>query len=85
MFARFAQEGIRAANSPTLRGSLPPGYYFSRSPDTHVKSPHQWGKPSNNYLANFHKQGGMQPKNDNSHTHDFILRPTSMLNHASQF
>ena len=29
----------RASNSPALRGSLPPGHYFSRSPGKHVKSP----------------------------------------------
>ena len=29
----------RASNSPALRGSLPPGPYFSRSPAKHVKSP----------------------------------------------
>ena len=29
----------RASNSPALRGSVPPGHYFSRSPVKHVKSP----------------------------------------------
>ena len=29
----------RASNSPALRGSLPPGHYFSRSPAKHVTSP----------------------------------------------
>ena len=29
----------RASNSPALRGSLPPGHHFSRSPGKHVKSP----------------------------------------------
>ena len=46
MFARFAQEWIRAANSPTLRGSLPPGHYFSRSPAKHVKSPASMKNPA---------------------------------------
>ena len=31
---------IRASNSPALRGSLPPGYYFSRSPGKHVPAKH---------------------------------------------
>ena len=58
----------RASNSPALRGSLPPGHYFSRSPGKHVESPtsmkkippsmqnlpHQWGKTfGNNCLTNF--------------------------------
>ena len=30
---------LRASNSPAMRGSLPPGHYFSRSPAKHVKSP----------------------------------------------
>ena len=66
----------RASNSPALRGSLPPGHYFSRSPAKHIKSPTSMKKNpakyvkspasvektyENNYLANFHRQGGMQP------------------------
>ena len=39
MFGKGDGEG-RASNSPALRGSLPPGHYFSRSPGKHVKSPH---------------------------------------------
>ena len=34
----------RASNSPALRGSLPPGHYFSRSPAKHVKSSPSMGK-----------------------------------------
>ena len=51
-------KGTRASNSPALRGSLPPGHYFSRSPRQackishmneknpakHVKSPASVGK-----------------------------------------
>ena len=59
---------IRASNSPALRGSLPPGHYFSRSPGKHVKSPTSMKKnpakhvkspasvrkkKGNNCLANF--------------------------------
>ena len=61
----------RASNSPALRGSLPPGHYFSRSPGKHVKSPASVGKTlENNYRANFHRQGGMQPQIKN-HTYQF--------------
>ena len=66
---------IRASNSPALRGSLLPGHYFSRSPakrvkspasiknsTKHVKSPASVGENlKNDYLPNFHWQGGMQP------------------------
>ena len=68
----------RASNSPALRGSLPPGPYFSRSAAKRVKSPASMKKSSQAckisrisgekiftlqiYFANFHWQGGMQPQ-----------------------
>ena len=74
----------RASNSPALRGSLPPGHYFSRSPGKHVKSPTSMKKNpakhvkspapvgkkalGNNCLANFQ----CNPKNH--YTNQFRLK-----------
>ena len=65
----------RASNSPALRGSLPPGHYFSRQAckisrinekksSQACKISHISGEKTfkNNSLANIHRQRGMQPK-----------------------